>query len=263
MRLLKKGYHSLVSRFFPPIQFSRQFPSFEAALAHCSGYDSGAILDRVLAATLEVVNGRAEYERDSVLFDRIAYSEAVLAGIALAVSRFSANIAVLDFGGSLGSSYFQNRKILGYLNNVDWCVVEQPGFVRAGRRYLNDAGLKFFSSLDELPAFSPDLLILSGVLQYLPDPIGILSSCLSLDPAVVVIDRTSYTKHPVSSGSVRIQNVRSSIYKASYPCHFFSEPLIVGTVCRSGYSLVDRFSCPDKLSSFAEWKGHVFVRAEV
>jgi putative methyltransferase (TIGR04325 family) len=38
----------------------------------------------------------------------------------------------LDFGGSLGSSYFQNKKFLDALRLVEWNVVEQENFVATG-----------------------------------------------------------------------------------------------------------------------------------
>lgn len=258
---LKKLSNSFLLRLFPPIRFSRPFGSFELALSHCTGYDSEAILNRVLSATLAVQEGLAEYERDSVLFDDVSYSQALLVGLALALSLSPHKLCVLDYGGSLGSSYFQNRKIVSHLEFVDWRIVEQPHFVEAGRTFIPSTRLTFYSSLDELQGFSPSLLILSSVLQYLPAPLSVLGACLRFYPSVVVIDRTSYDSDPNSSGSVRVQQVGSIIYRASYPCHFLSESQIVDYVCSCGYLLVDRFPCPDDLSRFAKWKGHVFLRS--
>jgi putative methyltransferase (TIGR04325 family) len=38
----------------------------------------------------------------------------------------------------LGSSYFQNRKFLQSLPDVRWNVVEQPHYVDAGRKYIEE-----------------------------------------------------------------------------------------------------------------------------
>ena len=72
------------------------------------------ILDKVLAATLKVKQGQAVFERDSVLFDEIEYSWPLLAGLMWAAASNGGKLNVLDFGGALGSSYYQNRKFLHF-----------------------------------------------------------------------------------------------------------------------------------------------------
>lgn len=78
----------------------------------CKGYDSHKILDKCKRATLEVVNGNAVYERDSVLFDAIQYSWGLLAGLQYAAICTNNKLNVIDFGGSLGLTYHQNSNFL-------------------------------------------------------------------------------------------------------------------------------------------------------
>ena len=102
---------------------------------------------------------------------------------------------VLDFGGALGSSYFQNRKFLVGLPRVSWNVVEQPHFVDAGRVYIQDETLRFYKDLDEcLIQTSPNVIILSSVLQYIQNPFGLLQTLCSLGAETLIIDRTCYLK---------------------------------------------------------------------
>ena len=58
---------------------------------------------------------RGVYERDSVLFDTIRYSWPLLSDLLRAASEDQNHLSVLDFGGSLGSSYYQNRVFLSHL----------------------------------------------------------------------------------------------------------------------------------------------------
>ncbi len=117
------------------ITFDGPFVSWEEAKQRSSGYEDEQILDKVLAATLKVKRGEAVFERDSVLFDEIQYAWSVTAGLMWAAALDSGRLSVLDYGGSLGSSYFQNKKFLEDLQIVRWSVVEQAHFYEAGRAH--------------------------------------------------------------------------------------------------------------------------------
>src|SRR3990167_5203275 len=100
------------------------YKTWQEALNNSIGYDSTAILEKVKNSLIKVKNGEAVYERDSVLFNKIEYSWPVLAGLLWAASQSGNKLTVLDFGGSLGSSYFQNRNFLEHVN-LKWYIVEQ------------------------------------------------------------------------------------------------------------------------------------------
>src|SRR2546423_4469658 len=105
------------------------YSTWQEAIRHCNGYDSPGILEKVKFSALKVKKGVAPYERDSVLFDRIAYSWPLLASLLWIAAKNRGRLNVLDFGGSLGSSYFQNRQFISGLNEIRWYVIEQPNFV--------------------------------------------------------------------------------------------------------------------------------------
>ena len=62
-------------------------------------------------ALIKVKNGDAVFERDSVIFDKIHYSFPLLSALSLTALNHNSTLNVLDFGGSLGSAYFQNKNL--------------------------------------------------------------------------------------------------------------------------------------------------------
>jgi putative methyltransferase (TIGR04325 family) len=178
-------------------------------------------LNKVHQSLYKVKIGIRIYERDSVLFDEIKYSWPLLAGLMMAAAKLSGKINVLDFGGSLGSTYFQNKKFLDRFDNVKWNVVEQENFVKIGKKDFEDDRLKFFDKVNDCAKeHSPNILILSSVIQYIERPYELLESLISeTNIDYILVDRTPFTNN---DERIVIQTVPSSIYKASYPCHIFN-----------------------------------------
>ena len=210
------------------IRFDGPFASWEDATAESTGYDADDILARVLDATLKVRRGEAAFERDSVLFDRIDYVWPVTAGLMWAAARANGRLDVLDFGGSLGSSYFQHARLLAELTEVRWSVVEQPHFAQAGQAVLQDERLRFHESIGEcLTASRPNVILLSSVLQYLADPLPMIKELCAVGAAVIIVDKTIVNTSP--SHRIYVQHVPASIYSASYPCRSLSESALLAS----------------------------------
>lgn len=248
---------SLVRRVYTGHGYFGNYPNWEAAKRASSGYDAEHILDKVKEALLKVKRGEAAYERDSVLFDRIEYSWPILTGLLWVASQNENRLNVLDFGGSLGSSYFQNRKFLFHLKEFRWNVVEQPHFVRCGQETFQDETLRFYENIDAcLIDNSPNVLLLSSVLSYLEDVDGALAEMLDSNFPYIIIDKT----HFVTEGDDRIavQRVPSWIYEASYPCRFFNEKKLLDLFAASGYELVAAFANPDRANIPSAVKGFIF-----
>jgi len=208
------------------LRFEGEFKSWEEATARCAGYQAGHILAKVLEATLKVKHGEAAYERDSVIFDQIEYAWPLLAGLMWSAARNNGTLSVLDFGGALGSSYFQNRNYLNSLTEVRWSIVEQPHYVDAGRAQLQDDQLRFYTTVDEcLAENQPNVVLLSGVLQYLENPSDIMDSLARYGASSVIIDRTPFSS--LLEHKLLIQRTPAQIYEASYPMWVFGlEPFM-------------------------------------
>lgn len=197
------------------------YRTWEEARDDCTGYEAENILSKVLDATLKVKRGQAAFERDSVVFNELELAWSVTTAVLWAAACSNGRLNVLDFGGSLGSSYFQNLKVIRDLPSVRWNVVEQPHYVDVGRRYIQDDTLKFYLSIEEcLNENRPNVVVLSSSLQYVQKPKEIISA-LTIDSAkYMIIDRTPFSD--AKSDQVVIQRVPKSIYEASYPMWIFS-----------------------------------------
>lgn len=236
------------------VHYSGDYPDWATASAHVTGYDSTLILERVRRAMLKIKSGESAYERDSVLFDEVQHSFPVLAGLLRAALENGNRLAVLDFGGSLGSSYFQCRNFLSVVSSLQWGVVEQEHFVRCGKADFETEQLRFFFTIAECVAHaSPNVALLSSVLQYLPQPDKVLDDLGAKGIQYVVIDRTPFSDASVDH--ISIQHVPSSIYPASYPCRVFGRQSFLDR-WHGRYDVIAQFDSNDGRASV---KGLEFV----
>jgi putative methyltransferase (TIGR04325 family) len=225
------------------VYFSDHYADWEAASAHASGYDSVLILEQVEQAMLKVKAGEAVFERDSVLFDEVQHSFPVLTGLLRAAVENGNQLSVLDFGGSLGSSYFQCREFLSVLPSLKWGVVEQEHFVHCGRRVFETAQLRFFYTIAEcLQQAAPNVALLSSVLQYLPKPYHVLDELINSGVPYILIDRTPFGDH--GTDFITVQRVPPSIYVASYPCWVFGKQSFLDRF-RARYQVIAQFDSSD------------------
>ena len=242
----------------PHINFPSECSSWSEAESICSGYDSQEIVNKVLATTLKVKSGEYAYERDSVGFSSIEYSWPVLCGLLLAANANANKLSVLDFGGSLGSSYFQNQKFLSQLSSINWSVVEQLAFVNAGKEKIASNDLHFYPSINEcLLKRHPNVILLSSVLQYINNYHSVLDQVTAIGADFIIVDRTPFLKAG-DKEKIFIQKVPETIYQASYPCRFFVEKNFLQYFESREYELCESFSSLDDLDDRAIWKGFIF-----
>jgi putative methyltransferase (TIGR04325 family) len=245
---------------FKAIRLSGYYDNWDDAMAQCKGYNQSIIFEKTLASALEVKNGNKPFERDSVLFDRIVYSWPILASLNWAAAEASGKLRVLDFGGALGTSYFQNKKFIDHLSEVCWHIVEQPNLAELGNKHLKNESLSFSSNIeDAFRFFHPNFVLLSSVLQYVKDPFEVIANLASRDVPVIALDRTPFLNEDKKT-FIQKQSVPSQIYSASYPCYLFNENEITTAFRIYGYQLVESFHSFDKLSTKATWKGMIFKK---
>lgn len=213
-----------LKRFVFPSKYgwSGDFTDWKSVQGLSTGYDTSKILEKVRNATLKVRNREALYERDSVTFDHVEYSWPLLSALMWVAAMQRGVFHVLDFGGSLGSTYFQNKQFLDTLEWVSWSIVEQPAFVDCGRDQLQDKKLRFYNDAEECitERKKPDLLLLSCSLPYLEKPHETLKQLIELRLPYIVIDNTYFNYQ--DRDRICVQKVPPSIYEASYPCWFLN-----------------------------------------
>lgn len=243
-----------------PVKYgwSGNYASWDDATIHTSGYDAEAIAQKVLGAALKVKQGKAAYERDSVTFDIPEYAWPVLSAILWAAANRGGGITVMDFGGSLGSTYFSLRTFLKDLP-IRWHVVEQPRFVELGKTHFQDERLKFFSTpqlcVDE---GSVDVILLSSVLPYLREPYATLGELIKLSASFIIVDKMPFLLEG-DKDRLTIQRVDPAIYPASYPAWFFNESKFREFMSKD-FETVAEFPNADRANVPSVFKGFIFKR---
>tara|TARA_B110000211_G_C14044223_1_gene538178 strand:+ start:724 stop:1539 length:816 start_codon:yes stop_codon:yes gene_type:complete len=264
---MKASFKKVLVNISPPIlrsvfaknRWKGNYHSWEDANSKATGYNSEEILKKVRESSYKVKIGDSKYERDSVLFNEIQYSWPLLAGLMTAGAKLNGKIHVLDFGGSLGSSYYQNKKFLDHFNDVVWCIVEQQHFIEIGKEDFEDERLKFYLSVEDcLKEQSINILILSSVIQYIEKPYTLLKDLISkLNVDHILIDRTPFTK---GEERIVLQTVPQSIYKASYPCHIFNLNKFKDFFKSKEYSIVEEFEAVDGNKKNFNFKGLILIK---
>lgn len=240
----------LAQRNGPECQFSGSYSNWEHASRAADGYQSPWILERVRHSTARVRDGLAAYERDGVTFDRLDYPWPLLACLMRIALENGSRLRILDYGGSLGSTYFQCRGSLTGLSKLIWNVVEQAHFVECGRREFQTEQLRFAADVDScLTMGEIDLILLSSALPYLPRPYAILEDLVNRPVPWLLIDRTPVID--ANADRLALQQVPAWVYGKAvrYPAWLLSRERIA-RLCSRTHQLV---------LEFPGWEGKVAV----
>jgi len=237
---MNRSLKNIAAEIFPPVLlrllkpgvkygWKGDFSNWNEAAEQCNGYNAANIVEKVKQAAIKVKKGDAAYERDSILFEKVQYSWPLLSSLMWIAAKNAGVLYVIDFGGSLGSSYFQNRKFFEGIR-VRWNIVEQPGFVQLGNEFIADEKLQFFNSIKEAMDRngSPNVLLISCALPYLEEPYEFLKEVMRLEIPHIIIDNTPFNFQ--NRDRITIQNVNPSIYKASYPCWLLNYNSVVSLI---------------------------------
>jgi len=245
----------MVKEFIPPILlryltgffygWKGNYNTWEEAQKKCTGYDSDIIFSKVRESLLKVKKGEAVFERDSIIFDKIQYSFPLLSALSIvALNKGKLNIA--DFGGSLGSSYYQNRAFFKNLSEFNWNVIEQSHFVTEGQKTFADNNLHFFYTIEECTEkYKIDILLLASVLQYIENPYALLDTIFSQNIEYIMIDRTPVMT--LGEERITIQKVPKNIYEAQYPCRIFNEQKLINYISKR-YDLLFESQSPERMN---------------
>ncbi len=155
-------------------------------------------------------------------FDVMEYPFSLLAGLLRATATGQGRLSVLDFGGSLGGTYFQCRSFLSVVDVLRWSVIDQPAHVACGKADFAGEELRFYENIaDCLREEEPNVLLLSGVLHYLREPYVFLEDVLREKIPYVIVERTAFNH--AGRDRLTIQHVPARLYQASYPAWFLNE----------------------------------------
>jgi len=253
IKITKQTFKNFIKLLIPPVVlyvfnkvkikkygWQGEYKSWIDAKNAATGYDTSTILQRVKESSLKVKNGEAIYERDSIIYDKIYYSWQLLAVLLLCATK-DRKLNVVDFGGSLGSTYFQNKKFLDELHDVNWNIIEQKKFVDVGREEFEDERLHFYYDLETcIKKTKSDIILLSSVLQYVEKPYTLLDDIFKYNFEYIVIDRTLFSLD--NKDHIKLQIVPPIIYEASYPSWLFSEESLIEHFLSNNYILLEKFN---------------------
>ncbi len=146
---------------------------------------------------------------------------------------------ILDAGGHLGTKYIAFRDVLN-VKDLRWVVYDLPGIIAAARaRQAQGQIPKAITFWDDLAQVPPaELMIASGVLQYLDQPLGAFLEGLQKPPGYILIN-----KLPLRSGTPIFTIER--IGSAKVPYHIRSTQTWSAEVSAAGYQIADTWPIPE------------------
>jgi putative methyltransferase (TIGR04325 family) len=235
------------------IRLRGEFSLWEDALKKSSGYNDPLIFNKSKNSIKKILNKEAKYERDTVLF----YNEDPDIQLIKIIKKLykNKNIKICDFGGSFGSSYFQNITFLNK-KKIEWNVVEQKKIVEYANKHIKIKKLNFFNNLDFISKKKIDLIIFSSVIQYLEAPYLILKKITKNKIKNIIISRTPFSH---KKEIIKIQYVPKHIYNSSYPVRIFNKFSFLKFMRINGYKIKKKLKVDEKIDKYS-YESFYFVK---
>jgi putative methyltransferase (TIGR04325 family) len=243
------------------------YKTWAKAVSLTTGYDKENILEKVKAihsamkkSCLDNTQERKGKERTTL--SQHTYAWEICTVLLWIASQNKACLNVLDFGGSLGTLYYQHKLFFDTLA-VQWNVVEQPHYVQLGKAEFEDGNLKFFLSVEDcMQEIKAPIhcVVFGSVLQYLEKPYEILGNILNHKIRYILITRTGFTLN--KPDRITIQKVPKSYYDASYPCWIFEEQKFIDFFAQHGYKPIIEYKEKYQINIPSTNKGILFQGIE-
>lgn len=236
------------------------YDSWSEAASYVAGYDCDAIFKKACESALAVKRGEAAYDRDTVLFYEQKANYPLMMWLTI-IAKNDGLDNIIDLGGAMGSTYFQNRQYLEMMGlDLMWYIKEQPHFVEFGKQELETKQLHFIYDWDEV-VNGKNVLICSSVLQFIDNWKEFIQQAIdATNPTYIIIERT-----PVGEKErIWIEKVSEPIYNASYVQRIIKEEDLCGYF--QTYQLMDEWkSLVDgdiwtKEGKQAEYKSFVYKK---
>lgn len=222
------------------------YRTWELARQNSDGWEAPAILDKTLRVSTLVRDGEIEYQQDTQIFSHIDYSPLVLSMLVLAMERANGRMVIFDVGGSLGTNFYQNRKLISEMEStrVQWNIIELPTTAALGRAHFQTENLRFFDSIEGARRDTqerPQVVLFSGSLQYVPNPLTYIDHAIATGAAYLALDRLLVS--PTEDHQIFVQRPNSeTYYPAAYPVWCFSRNRFLAEMHRRGLRLIEYFT---------------------
>lgn len=187
-----------------------------------------ATLERVIAAARSVRMTPGAWDRDGVVFHEPALHAPLVDALQRIKGEENGTLCVVDFGGGLGSTWWQHREALGCAG-IDWRIVELPALVEVGCREFSAPPLSFHATLDE--AFldgRPNVVLFSSVLQYVEAPCALLRAVAGREVRHVILDRVGFSNR--GRDRIVLQHTPPALGGGTSACWLFDSQTLVAAV---------------------------------
>jgi putative methyltransferase (TIGR04325 family) len=177
----------------------------------------------------------------------------------------AADSTVVDFGGSVGVSYYLYAERSDKVRQARWTVCELPEAVELGRRIAADRGIERLTFTQDRGVMSGATCLLSaGTLQFIDRTLDQLLADMNQPPPHILVYRIALAVGV--PGFITLQNTGTSIA----PCRVGEYSQFVSSVRAQGYELVDHWKCLENMlevplhpeSKLNHFHGFYFRRSE-
>lgn len=172
-------------------------------------------------------------------------------------------LQVLDAGGHVGTKFLAFGTHLN-LSAVDWQVFDLPSMVAAGRALADREGWQGISFEDDISAVAPpDVLLCSGLLQYLDRPFSAFVASLPARPRVILLNKVSLRDGPAVFTLEHIGPAHVP-YQIRNRQAFIDELASLGYLCHDVWEVaaLARRICSHPELGFSESRGFMLVDAD-
>lgn len=171
---------------------------------------------------------------------------------------------ILDAGGHFGTKFIAFRDRID-LDPVQWTVYDVPAAIRAARRLQADGvvpdRIDFIDDLSRAEA--PDILLASGLLQYLDVAFPDFVAKLARPPKYILLNKVATTEGPTVVSLEKIGRGR-------VPYQIRNRAGFEGSLTKMGYRVLDTWQIPSLAHTIATHpslgastsRGYILERAE-
>jgi putative methyltransferase (TIGR04325 family) len=240
------------------IKIEKSFANWSEAILSSGKYSNNKIFHKSKNSFLKVIRGKAVYERDSVLFFNKNLNLPLISLMErIRKKKKNKLLKVLDFGGSFGSTYFQNREYFSDSTKYIWDIIEQKKIVNFAKKKIKMRNLFFYESLTGyIKKNKPDIVLFSSVLHYLESPFSVLSLLKKSNISYFIILKTPFFNN---KSEIKMQVNPSYIYKANYPIRIFNEHLFKSFFIKWNYK-IDKLNWENQIIDDINFKSFFIKR---
>lgn len=208
---------------------------------------SGAFASRELALASLPDSRRSAYDNAEVaevnfvlMTRRVAWDYPVVYWISRVIGTTpEAPVTVLDAGGHMGTKYISFSDLLP-LEDLNWSIWDVPAVLQAGRAHQADGLVPDAIRFVDVPgqAGRVDLLLASGLLQYLDIPLAELVAQMAEPPRHILLNKVA-----LREGDTVV--TLEQIGPAAVPYQIRSKQMFEAELADMGYRIIDLWTIPE------------------